>query len=345
MRLPNRTGTITKLSGKRRKPWQAKRFVGWKVDDEKRTMRPVYRSIGTFAKKSEAMKALMKAAQSPEEKQKTYTLADVYAEWSERKYADVGEGMQRSYTNAWNYLAPLHSAKIADLTVSDFELVVERANVPRTVRSTVQILLNGIYNYAIAHDYTAKDVSAFTNFRADTKAKIVRKVFTPTEVKQLFTSDNVKDQMILVAIYTGMRPNELIGLRNDEVDMENEYLRIRGSKTESGHLRDIPLHPDILPIIKANCLKSAELNAREVFLSVRKKPYSYDTFYEYVDGKGHTPHDTRHSFVTYARRSGMDQLAVKKIVGHKTNRDVTEDVYTHVDDEFLQREMEKFKVE
>lgn len=345
MRLPPKTGTICRLSGNRRKPWVAKVFVGYNVDDEKRTARAAYKSIGTFAKKSEALKALMEYSRSPEEKAKKITLEDVYKEWSEKKFQGVGEGMQKSYQNAFSYLTPLHRAKFADLTVSDYELAVERADTPRTVRSTVQILLNGIYKYAVAHDYVQKNISDYTDFRPDTKAEIVRKVFTPQEVDALFTSDNVKDQIILAGIYTGMRPGELLALKRSEVDLEHGFLRIAGSKTKSGLLRDIPIHPRILPLIERNCRESAKFEATEVFLSVKHSGYRYDTYRDYVSLKGHTPHETRHSFATYARRSGMDQLAVKRILGHQTNRDVTEDIYTHTDDEFLQREMEKFKVE
>ena len=67
-------------------------------------------------------------------------------------------------------------------------------------------------------------------------------------------------------------------------------------------------------------------------------------FFNQFVGDHHTPHDTRHSFVTYAHKSGMDALAVKMIVGHSTSGDVTQSVYTHLDEEFLQREMEKFTV-
>lgn len=344
MRLPPKTGTVAKLQGNRRKPWVAKKWVGTKIDDEKKTARPVYVIVGTFAKKSDAIRALMKETASPEEKAKRVTLADVYNEWSSRKFAEIGKTMQNGYKNAWSYLARLHRMPISELTTSDYEFCVDRANAPRTVRHTIQILLNGIYSYAIAHDYTVKDVSKYTDFRGSVKSEIERKIFSPNEVEQLFTSDDVKDKMILTGLFTGMRPGEIVALKRSEVDLANKFFRIAGSKTENGLKRSIPIHPIIFPLIEAECLKSAFIDKPEVFLSDRNSKFSYDTYADRVNRLGHTPHDTRHSFVTYAKLSGMDQTALKRIVGHSSGRDITESVYMHLDDDFLRTEMNKYRI-
>ena len=42
----------------------------------------------------------------------------------------------------------------------------------------------------------------------------------------------------------------------------------------------------------------------------------------------HTPHETRHTFITYAKKSKINDYILKKIVGHEI-RDITEKVYTH----------------
>lgn len=344
MKMPPRTGTVQKMPGNRRKPYLAKRFIGWRVNDDTRKSYPVYKSIGTFAKKSDAIRALIKASETPEDKRKYVTLEEVYNEWSMKKFTEIKDVSVRMYTNAWSYLSPLKDRPISELKTADYEQTVEHGKAPRTIRHNIQLLVNALYKTALAHEYCEKDISALTDFHPDVSTQIKRKVFTPEEVQALFTSDNVKDQMILVGIFTGMRPGELLALKRSEVDLENGFLRIAGSKTKSGVLRDIPIHADILPIIIENCTKSSIFGKQEVFLSVQHRAYSRHTYYDYVKIKGHTPHDTRHSFATYSKRSGLDSLAVKRIMGHKTERDVTEDVYTHTDDVFLRREMEKFRI-
>ena len=54
----------------------------------------------------------------------------------------------------------------------------------------------------------------------------------------------------------------------------------------------------------------------------------------------HTPHDTRHTFITKAKESGVDEYILKLIVGHAID-DITEKVYTHRTLDELKQEIEK----
>lgn len=56
----------------------------------------------------------------------------------------------------------------------------------------------------------------------------------------------------------------------------------------------------------------------------------------------HTPHDTRHTFITKAKESGVDEYILKLIVGHAID-DITEKVYTHRTLDELKQEIEKIK--
>ena len=236
----------------------------------------------------------------------------------------------------------LHQYDIRKIKTADFEAAIEKEDPPRTVRANIKIVLKQVYRFAIAHEYCEKDYSDLIDYKGDKSSQIVREIFTVDEVNSLFTKGDVISEILLVGIYTGMRPNELLSLQVSEVDLEHGFLRIHGSKTKSGHLRTIPIHARILPIIQRNCLKSANFGVKWVFTKDGKHQMQYEILRYGVDG--HRPHDTRHSFVTYARRSGMDSLIVKRIVGHSRGKDVTEIVYTHMDDDDLRKEMDKFVV-
>lgn len=56
--------------------------------------------------------------------------------------------------------------------------------------------------------------------------------------------------------------------------------------------------------------------------------------------KDHRLHDGRKHFVTMAKASGVDEYAIKRLVGHSI-KDLTEKVYTDRDIEWLRREIEK----
>ena len=56
----------------------------------------------------------------------------------------------------------------------------------------------------------------------------------------------------------------------------------------------------------------------------------------------HRPHDGRTHFVTAAKKAGVDEYAIKYMVGHKIS-DITEKVYTKREFEWLKEEIEKLK--
>lgn len=56
----------------------------------------------------------------------------------------------------------------------------------------------------------------------------------------------------------------------------------------------------------------------------------------------HKPHDTRHTFITKAKKANMNEYILKLIVGH-TVEDITERVYTHRTMQQLKEEIAKIK--
>ena len=91
MRLPNRYGVIGKLSGKRRNPYIAKKFVMWKVDDESKKVRPVYKIIGYYPTKKSALEALAQENLNPKTNDDKITFAQIYEEWMKRKSGTISQ--------------------------------------------------------------------------------------------------------------------------------------------------------------------------------------------------------------------------------------------------------------
>lgn len=56
----------------------------------------------------------------------------------------------------------------------------------------------------------------------------------------------------------------------------------------------------------------------------------------------HRPHDPRKTFITRAKRAGMDEYALKEMVGHSI-ADIMESTYTVRDLEWLREDLEKLK--
>ena len=56
--------------------------------------------------------------------------------------------------------------------------------------------------------------------------------------------------------------------------------------------------------------------------------------------ENHRPHDARKTFITRAKKKGLDEFAIKRLVGH-TISDITERVYTERDISWLREEINK----
>lgn len=62
--------------------------------------------------------------------------------------------------------------------------------------------------------------------------------YTPRQIDELFHAANAKEKQLLIFLLSGLTPDEIANLQNDDVDLENNLLTIRNVST-----RTIPLHP------------------------------------------------------------------------------------------------------
>lgn len=141
---------------------------------------------------------------------------------------------------------------------------------------------------------------------------------------------------VLIMIYTGLRPGEMVEIKTENINLEERYLR-GGFKTEAGTNRLIPINKKILPLIQQR------YSAENEFLIVNHegKQMSYYNYYEDHWKKvmeqlqlEHKPHDCRHTFATLMDNAEANKLSIKCIMGH-ASKDITGKVYTHKDIEQL----------
>ena len=135
-----------------------------------------------------------------------------------------------------------------------------------------------------------------------------------------------------------MRINELLQLKNKDINLEERYL-IAGSKTDAGKDRLIPINYKILPLIT----KRMTINHEYLFYSRNNTPIIYNNFRvdfkERLNELGiqeHTIHDTRHTFATLLSNANANSTAIKNIIGHSDYK-ITEKIYTHKDKEQLKK--------
>ena len=129
MKLPNSYGSISKLSGKRRKPYLVRVTKGWEYDEANDKFRQIRLTLGTFAKREEALHALDEYRSDPYDITKwCVTVQQLYAAWSQEYFKHLSSGSsERTIISAWNYCWPLYNMRARDLKAYHIKDLMESA--------------------------------------------------------------------------------------------------------------------------------------------------------------------------------------------------------------------------
>jgi integrase/recombinase XerC len=157
--------------------------------------------------------------------------------------------------------------------------------------------------------------------------------------------EGVRDRTILELFYiSGMRCSELVGLKDDHVDLDACLLKVTGKRNKqrlipfSKKTRDVILsyinfRNDKIGNFGENAFfirKSGKmLSRREVYSIVKRR------LMEIPNLSKRSPHVLRHTFATSMLNNGADLNAVKDLLGHASLSST--EVYTHTTFEELKK--------
>lgn len=347
MRLPNGYGTCYKLSGKRRLPFIARITVGWDNQGKQ-----ILKTIGYYKNKSEGLQALADYHNDPYDIDlNKIEFKDIWYKVENELENLINSGkMSQSnldgLNNAYNtHLTELHNRRIKDIKYRELQNIIDNAKVNNTDKDLsysgkgyIKTVCVKIYEYAINYLEIPINNIAIKLSIGSKPISEKHKPFTDEEISILWGiqyNDLVK--VILIWLYTGLRPNELFKTKKENIYIDDNYF-ITGSKTEAGKNRIIPIHNKIKHLIKYFYL-------RENYLDIYSKT-DYNKikreFSKLMDSlsMNHTPYDCRHTFITKMKKANVNEYLLKRIVGHSI-QDITEKTYTHRDIEDLIKEVNK----
>lgn len=223
--------------------------------------------------------------------------------------------------------------------------------------------LNGVFKLALRRRLiTANPVAALLPEERPKPARRTRHIWTPDEIRRLLNAarelgarpGNVFDYttLLLVAIFTGMRIGELLGLRWHDVDFDARVIRVRhqlcretrtliAPKTAAG-LRDIPI-PELLISHLRLYRMASKFSQGECFVfcskegnpldhgNVRTRGFQAAVKLAGLNRPGEpklTTHDLRHAYASVVAHHGFAPVDLAAFMGHSDVR-VTETTYIH----------------
>jgi len=264
--------------------------------------------------------------------------------------------------NLNNYILPtlghIQLRKLTPQHVQSFYAKLLKEGLSASTIKGIHGILHGALDNAVRWNLVSRNVSGLVK-----KPRIVKHKIHPLTEEQVRTlldavKGDVLEGIITVTLVTGLRRGEVLGLKWEDIDLENKYLYVRRSvgraykygiiesepKTKSG-LRVIKLPNIVVDVIR-------EHKVRQDAVKIEIGDKWQDSGYVFCNGKGKfldasqlqvmykrllkrtmLPnirfHDLRHSAATIMISMGVNPKVVQEILGHSTIS-MTMDTYAHV---------------
>lgn len=370
-RRPNGSGTVVKLSGRRRKPFCARVTLDERnpINGEKKQL-----VIGTFETYQEALNALSlysltknntiskkeameidpEVYQKVQEKmsKKVPTFLDIYYILDKEDFSSLSPHTQNNMHGAIKHLKKLHYLKIDQITLRMIQDVFDEDGSNHGTQVHMKTICTKVFRYAVVNQYIDRNDDYTSYIRVPKyEESDMHRPYTINEILALKKADTPEAHIMLIFIYTGVRINELLNINRDNIHIDEKcdddgterlisYM-ITGSKTKAGKNRIVPIHDDIKQYVIDELLTSEKrlvdvsypnFTNRTVLVKVNKLLNTH-----------HTMHDTRKTFATLCQMNNLNVYIRKKVLGHRMN-DITFDVYTNESKNRLWTEINKIKI-
>ncbi len=359
MRNPNSYGTVKKLGGKRRRPFAVYITTGWKMEDGK--AKQIQKPIGYYETRQAAMIALADYNKNPFDiDSRTTTFADVYDILLKEKFEKMKDSARKAYITAYKQCESIHNIRMVDMKKAHMQKIIDdNASKSKSTLNNFLKLFHAVYKFALENDICEKNYAEFVT--ATSEKEVSEKVpFSREEIALIWNNigwmqDPYRPQniagskcmdIVLIHIYTGVRPQELLDIKKEDVHLEERWIDLRGTKTKAAR-RIVPIHKKIMPLIekRLNESESEYLFTYSLGKKLTLEAYRKQFFTPMCEhfGLKHTPHECRHTFATFGAASKLNRVLLKKIIGHSSG-DLTEDTYTHAFIEDLIEEIDKLDI-
>lgn len=340
-------------------------LVGYKPDG-KRIMKSIYgKTIKEVEKQERELRNQIDSGLVISTKQ-NITLAEWADLWLNTYKNNVSYNTKAMYVNAIQVhinptLGNIPVSKIKPVQIQGLiNTLVEKGNI-RTAE-VVKLTLEQLFRQAVTEGYINKNIT--DGLTAIKRKDNEKRTLTAEEIEAIKNADLTSKQRLFIDImrYCGLRKGEALALTIEDIDLETHSLSVNKSlyfadndacikepKSKAGY-RTIPLIDVIYNELKAyiDTLDGTKLFSMTNGSYITKSSYRkfWDGIIKAVNKVSNeevtfTAHTCRHSYATDLYFSKVDIKTAQYLLGHGSLQ-MTLGIYTHIDDEHIRSEIEKF---
>ena len=285
--------------------------------------------------------------QEQEQQAQQITLRQVFLDYIKSRGTNLKDSTKKGYVSTYNnYLKDWEDKPISEITRD----MVEKKHRAITEQSptranTVMRQLRAYYNYAMG-EYEGGDgnpifvhnpVSRLSHVKAWNREKRKQTVIKTYDLKKWYdtvmelpqhqlnnkkpnTSEVCRD-LFLFILFTGLRRREASTLMWSNIDFKDHSLTIEDTKNHEAH--SLPLTPFLLEVLERRKSKSPYIFQGTTLDKPLNDPKKQLDKVRKISGVYFNLHDLRRTFITIAESLDINTYALKQLLNHKDQRDVT----------------------
>jgi len=292
------------------------------------------------------------------------TLEQVFNDYVRSRGTNLKDNTKKGYISAFNnYLSQWSNTPISEITRDMVEKKHREITKQSPTRAnTVMRQLRAYFNYAMG-EYEDGDgipifvhnpVSRLSHIKAWNREKRKQTVIKTYDLKKWYdtvmelpqhqlnnkkpnTAEICRD-LFLFILFTGLRRREASTLMWDNIDFKDHSLTIEDTKNHEAH--SLPLTPFLLEILERRKSDSPYIFQGKTLDKSLNDPKKQLEKVRKISGVYFNLHDLRRTFITIAESLDINTYALKQLLNHKDQRDVTGG-YIITDMERLRKPMNK----
>lgn len=249
-------------------------------------------------------------------------MAEPYIEWMKVRHKSA-ELKGYLIGQLLETFANLPLRRITPMIVTQFQTKYLQLGLKNSSINKKILLLKAMMAWAVKNGMVEQEISDKLKKVEMLKDDSKRLRFLSVEESQSLVNacDPFFRPIVIMALTTGMRKREILKLSWDKVDLEHGYILLVMGDTKTGELREVPILPELLKILKdlprhSDCpyvfpntdTMKPHTSADKLFAKARKKSGITDFRF----------HDLRHTYASHLVMSGIDLTTVMHLMGHKS---------------------------
>ena len=269
----------------------------------------------------------------PQKYKAQYMFGEIWPEYLKADLSSSGQKENKFYSGK-HFLPAFENKNIKDVNISHMENYqlkrkLEILFLPKNIGKREQeisfriinretTILHHFFNYCIEHGYLEKNPC--TSIKKLNELSRL-KTLSDVDIEKLIAgaTNKLTRDLITFLIYTGCRKGEALNLKWDDVDLQNDVIAIKGTKTK--YDRHIPISKPLKELLRAieknqDSLHVFNKNGAKIG-NFRK---SFMTACRNAGLKDLRIHDLRHVFASKMVMNGTSLYITGELLGHRTTQ-------------------------